>query len=49
MPDRPGHLRRTLFWAVCAAALGVIFAAYLDPDIMLALDGFWAMCTAALR
>jgi hypothetical protein len=36
-------------WAVIIAALALVFAAYLNPSVMIALDGFWAMCVGALR
>ncbi len=36
-------------WVVVAIALALVFAAYLNPAIMIALDGFWAMCVGALR
>lgn len=31
------------------AGLMAVFSLYLQPHIMLALDGFWTMCSAALR
>ena len=44
------HLQKNLVLClVIGLALSAVFAMYLQPQIMLALDGFWAMCSAALR
>jgi|GEM_PF-5139315 len=36
-------------YLLLGAGLLAVFSLYLQPHIMLALDGFWAMCSAALR
>lgn len=49
MKTRVSLQKNLVLCLVIGLLLSAVFALYLQPQIMLALDGFWAMCSAALR